>query len=156
MNWIDISILIFLALGVFFGFQRGFIKSFTGFIGIGIAIWAGFNFSSFLEGYVDQQETIPDSLVNIVALLATVGLVYVGIKVVSKMLHSTVHTIGLGFFNRIGGALFGFLLYALSICAIFYFLMPFLNSIIQEETLKESLILPHLMNLVEVLKISFF
>lgn len=156
MNGIDIAILIFLGLGVFFGFQRGFIRSLAGFLGIGLAIWAGLNFSNFLEGFVDQQEFVPESLVKMVALLATVGLVYLGIKVVSKVLHSTIHTFGLGFFNRIGGAIFGFLLYSLSICAFFYFLMPFFESVMDKETLNNSRILPYLIEMVEVLKISFF
>ena len=156
MNWIDIAILVLLGIGALLGFQKGLVKSFAGFIGIGFAIWAGLNFSSLLESYVDQQEAIPDSLVNIVALLATIGLVYVGIKLVSKVVHSTIHTIGLGFFNRIGGAIFGILLYTLAICAFLYYLLPFLNASIPEETLNQSVFLPNLMELVEVLKISFF
>lgn len=156
MNWIDISILVLLGIGTLFGFQKGFIKSFAGFVGIGLAIWAGLNFSSFLEEIVNQQEAIPDNLVNIVALLATIGLVYVGIRIVSKIIHSTVHTIGLGFFNRIGGAIFGLLLYTLAICAFLYYILPFLNASIEPNTLEQSKFLPYLMEIVEVLKISFF
>lgn len=156
MNWIDISILILLGIGALLGFQKGLIKSFAGFIGIGLAIWAGLNFSSFLEGIVDQQEAIPDNLVNIVALLATIGLVYVGIRLVSKILHSTIHTIGLGFFNRVGGAVFGVLLYMMAICAFLYYILPFLNASMEPNTIEQSKFLPFLMEIVEVLKISFF
>ena len=103
MSGLDIFVLIVLGVGAISGFQRGLIKSFAGFVGIGLAIWAGLNFSTLLENFVDQQEAIPDNLVKIVSLLATIGLVYLGIKLVSKIVHTTVHTIGLGFFNRLGG-----------------------------------------------------
>lgn len=156
MNWIDILVLVVLGIGVLSGFQKGFVKSLAGFVGIGLAIWAGLNFSSFLEGIVNQQEAIPDNWVKIVALLATIGLVYVGIKVVSKILHSTIHTIGLGFFNRLGGAVFGLLLYTLAICAFIYYLLPFFEALMEESTLNESKTIPYLMELVERLKISFF
>lgn len=143
-------------MGAISGYQRGLIKSFAGFIGIGLAIWAGLNFSTLLENFVDQQEAIPDNLVKIVALLATIGLVYLGIKLVSKIIHSTVHTIGLGVFNRLGGAVFSVLLSAIALCALVYYLFPFFDWGSDSDAVKTSKTLPYLMEMADFLKSILF
>src|SRR5690606_21598862 len=105
MNGLDIVLSIILAAGIIGGFQKGFIKSVSGLLGIGLAIWVGFNFSNLLEGFVAQQELIPEEMVRIVSLLLTILLIILVIKILSKILHEAVHTVGLGFFNRLGGAI---------------------------------------------------
>lgn len=156
MNGLDIALAIILAIGLIGGFQKGFIKSISGFIGIGIAIWIGFNFSNLLEGFVTEQDFIPETLVKIVSLILTIVLVVVAIKILSKILHTVVHTVGLGIFNRLGGALFGFLINLLVLSAIIYYTFPFISKIGEEKMWNESQIVPFLNIISEYMKINLF
>lgn len=152
MGGFDIFLLVILGAGAITGFQRGFIQSFAGFVGIGLAIWAGLNFSTLLENFVDQQQAIPDSLVNVVSLLATIGLVYLGVKVVSKVIHTTVHSIGLGVFNRLAGSIFSLLLTSMVLCTVLYYVGPFLGAGEENSFTAQSKIYPHLMKMAEFMK----
>lgn len=156
MNGLDIALAIILIIGLIGGFQKGLIKSISGFIGIGLAIWIGFNFSNLLEGFVTEQEFIPDTLVKIASLILTIVLVVVVIKILSKILHTVVHTVGLGFFNRLGGAIFGFLINLLALSAIIYYTYPFISKIGKPEVWEQSQLTPYLLEITELLKINFF
>lgn len=154
MNWIDLVVVGSIGIGAFIGFRRGFIKSITGFLGIGIAIWFGFNFSNLLETYVAQYDVGNETVVRLISLLLTIFLVYLAIKLIAKVLHSVVHIVGLGIFNRLSGAFFNALLYVLIISALFYYFTPLLADFVDEEMIEESLTKPYLMEVVEMLKIS--
>lgn len=156
MNGIDAFVLLILGIGIFTGFRRGFIKSFAGFVGIGIAIWAGLNFSNLMEGFVAQYEAVPESVIKIVALILTIVLVFIALKIISRVIHTVVHTVGLGLINRLGGAVFSFILNAMVLSAIFYYFEPFLKEILEEETFLSSQTLPYLHDVTEFLKINLF
>lgn len=156
MNGLDIALAIILAIGLIGGFQKGFIKSISGFIGIGIAIWIGFNFSNLLESFIDQQEFVPDTMVKIVSLILTIVLVVIAIKILSKILHEVVHTVGLGIFNRLGGAVFGLLINVISLSALIYYTTPILTKLVDEKLWNESQIIPYLTMIVDFMKINLF
>lgn len=154
MNWIDVGAIAFVALGMLFGFRKGLILSFSGFIGIGLAIWIGINFSNILENYVANQDLIPESWVSIVALLVMIFLVYLSWRILSKILHKVVHTIGLGLLNRLGGALFGGSINLLIITAFAYVLSPIISSLLDQEIINQSQCLPYLEELAHLLIVS--
>lgn len=154
MNNFDLILILVLIIGLINGFFTGFIKTISGFVGIGIAIWVGINFSNLLEVYLVQQEILPQSIVRFTAFILTIILVIVAIKLLAKVLHTVVHTIGLGIFNRIAGAFTGVALYALSLSAFLYYLFPILSKMVEPETIESSQILPYLLEFVEMLKIT--
>ncbi len=156
MNGLDIILSIILGIGLIAGFQKGFIKSISGFLGIGLAIWIGFNFSNLLESFVSQQEFIPEALVKIVSLILTIVLIVLAIKIISKIFHEVIHGVGLGFFNRLGGAVFGLLLHIIMLSAVIYYTYPFLIKLIDEKLWNESYVVPYLLMIVEYMKISLF
>lgn len=155
MNGLDIVLSIILAAGLIRGFQKGFIRSVSGLLAIGLAIWIGFNFSNLLEDFVARQELIPKEFVRILSLILTIALVILAIKILSKILHEAVHTVGLGFFNRLGGAFSGFLLHLLVLSLLVYYLYPFLKKIPDESMWDESRLVPYLRIVAGVMKISF-
>lgn len=154
MNGIDLTILIVLFVGAYSGFRRGFIQAFAGFISIGAGIWVGLNFSGLLESSVAQYESIPPHLVRLLALILTILLVFLGIRIIAKLIHTAVHTVGLGLINRLGGLVFSLLLSGLTLAAIYYFVSPYLALILDEETLNSSLGIPYLAELSEILKMN--
>src|SRR5690606_20015163 len=110
MNYLDLALAIILASGAIWGFRKGFIKAVLGFLAIGLAIWAGIKFSGLLEKFLSDLELIPIEAIHVSSLIITILLIYLAIRVVAKILHQITHTIGLGIFNRLGGAVFGLLL----------------------------------------------
>lgn len=156
MNWIDLIVIIILGVGLFQGFQRGFIQSLAGFVAIGLAIWIGLEFSVLLEGFVTQYEEIPDETVGIVSLILSVLLVYFGIKILAKFVSTAVHIVGLGLLNSLAGAAFSGLLNLFAICAIFYYLNGILIKIIDPELINSSKSMPYLLKIIEILKLNIF
>lgn len=154
MNEIDLAIAILLILGAITGFRRGLVRAFAGFLSIGLAIWVGLNFSGLLEEFVAQYESIPPNSVRFLSLILTILLVYFGVKIVAKVIHSAVHTVGLGFMNRLGGTIFSLLLSTLALVAIYYYTSPYLHMVLNEEILKTSIAFPYLAEIAEILKLN--
>lgn len=155
MNYLDWFFIFILGSGMVWGYQKGFIKSILGFLGIGLAIWIGFKFSAITESFLADVKAIPLELVSVVSVIVTIILIYFAVKIIAKILHSITHTIGLGVFNRLGGVLFGLLLNAVMLSSLVYYVLPLLGSLIDPEIISKSKILPHLKEIIELFKLNF-
>ncbi|HLV23919.1 MAG TPA: CvpA family protein [Moheibacter sp.] len=155
MNYLDWFFIFILGSGIIWGYQKGFIKAILGFLAIGIALWIGFKFSGITESFVRDIESIPAGLVYILSLVVTIILIYFAIKIIGKILHGITHTIGLGIFNRLGGAIFGVLLNVLMLSALIYYVLPFFDVLFDQEIISESKILPHLQEVIVLFKTNF-
>lgn len=155
MNYLDLALAVILISGAVWGFQKGFIKAVLGFLAIGLSIWVGIKFSGLLEKFLSDLELIPIEAVFITSLIVTILLVYFAIKLVAKILHGITHTIGLGIFNRLGGAVFGTLLNVLMLSALVYYILPIMSNFEFSETIKQSQILPYLNQIIELFKSNF-
>src|SRR5690606_547147 len=154
-NYLDWFFIFILGSGIIWGYQKGFIKAILGFLAIGIALWIGFKFSGITESFVRDIESIPAGLVYILSLVVTIILIYFAIKIIGKFLHGITHTIGLGIFNRLGGAIFGVLLNVLMLSALIYYVLPFFDVLFDQEIISESKILPHLQEVIVLFKTNF-
>ncbi len=155
MNYLDWFFVIVLGSGVFWGYQKGLIKAILGFLGIGLAIWIGFKFSQIVEPYISNVETIPNELVAVVAILITIVLIYIAVKIIARILHSVTHTIGLGIFNRLGGAVFGLLLNALMLSVLVFYVLPFIDTMIGSEMISQSKLMPYLQDVIDLFRLNF-
>lgn len=155
MNYLDWFFVFILGAGAVWGYQKGLIKAILGFLGIGLAIWTGLKFSQVIEPFISSVEAIPNELITIVAILVTILLIYFAVKIIAKILHSVTHTIGLGIFNRLGGALFGVLLNALILSALAFYVLPFFDSMIGSEMISQSKLMPYLQDVIELFKLNF-
>lgn len=155
MNYIDWFFVFILASGIILGYQKGLIKAILGFLAIGVAIWIGFKFSGITESFVKNIESIPSELIYFISLIVTIVLIYFAVKLVGKILHGITHTIGLGIFNRLGGAVFGMLLNVLMLSALIYYILPFFGTLVDPETISGSKILPYLNEVVTLFKENF-
>src|SRR5690606_34907941 len=115
-------------------------------------IWAGISFSGITESIIKNIESIPQEFSYILSLLITIVLIYFAVKLAGKILHGLTHTIGLGIFNRLGGALFGVLLNVLTLSALVYYILPILGTFVDSETISTSKILPYLNEVVTLFK----
>lgn len=147
MNLLDGIIVIAAVLGAFWGFKNGFIKAFLGFAAIGAAVWAGFKFSGLLEKTVADSNLVSEEWIPFASIIFTVILVYVAIKLIARIFTGLAKAVGLGLFNRLGGAVFGILINMLLLSAILSYMLPFMNP----ETAGESRFFPLLSELAEML-----
>ena len=107
MTPFDWALVAIIAYSTILAFARGFLRevfALMGLIaGILLAAWNYGRFAAVLERVVNRPE-----IAQITAFLLILIAVAVAATLLGKALHSTAHAIGLGFFDRLLGAAFGF------------------------------------------------
>lgn len=147
MNLLDGIIIIAAVLGAFWGFRNGFIKAFLGFVAIGAAVWAGFKFSGLLEKTVADSNLVSEEWIPFASIVFTVILVYAGIKLIARIFTGLAKAVGLGLFNRLGGAVFGLMINMMLLSATLSYILPFTGA----ETAAESRFFPLLSEMAEMM-----
>lgn len=150
-NNLDILIAIALAFGIINGLFKGFISQLIGLLGFFIAIWVSFKFYQFVGVFIGSQNIVADSLVSIVSLILTFAIAFFSIKLLSSLTQKTVEMIGLGFVNRIAGALLGLIILLLLVSSILFYVDPILE-LGFKETKDNSILYPYLIESAEFVK----
>ena len=106
MNLFDCLLMAVLAFSAIQAFFRGLLLELFSIVGLAagilIAAWNYPLLASLLSGFITNP-----AVANVSAfLLIAVGVMVVA-AIAGRMLHTAAHAIGLGFFNRLGGAAFG-------------------------------------------------
>lgn len=105
MSWLDLVIIVGLALSVFSGLRTGLIKSLLSLVGLilGVVLARWF--------YVPLSERLPfipdPGLAKIVSFALIVVAVSVVFLIVASILKTLISAIGLGLADALGGAVFG-------------------------------------------------
>ncbi|MGI2336741.1 MAG: CvpA family protein [Dehalogenimonas sp.] len=109
MNWIDIVILVILALLVFRGLTQGLIKSLAGLLGLIVGIMLAGRFNEDLAGSLFSFISNPD-IANIVAFVAIILAVWIIFAIVANLLTKLAAIVFLDWVNRLAGAVLGLLI----------------------------------------------
>lgn len=108
LTWLDWIFLAVLAISMLAGFTRGLIREGLGLAAWIIALLAARIFAEpvadMLSGFIDNQD---GRLVLAFILVIFVVIMLCGIVI--RLVHAAVEWVGMGFFNRVAGALFGVL-----------------------------------------------
>lgn len=104
MNWLDIALLVILAMAAFKGFQRGLLVELASLVGLVLGIWAGLKFNRTVAGWLGFEEH-QEALGFIVILLSVLALLHLGAQLATKGMDLT----GMGLPNKAAGALAGVL-----------------------------------------------
>lgn len=104
MNWLDIALLVILAMAAFKGFQRGLLVELASLVGLVLGIWAGLKFNRAVAGWLGFEEH-QEALGFIVILLSVLALLHLGARLATKGMDLT----GMGLPNKAAGALAGVL-----------------------------------------------
>jgi membrane protein required for colicin V production len=127
-----------LAWGLFMGFKKGLIIELASFIaliaGIYIAVHFSFLTSSVLSGYID----ISPGMLPIVSFIITFILVVLGVHLIGKIVEKLIKLVALGFFNRLGGAAFSMLKYAIFLSVLILLMNKFMPSLVSEKDKEDS------------------
>lgn len=105
-TWIDWALLILLGLSVLTGFARGFIRE-----GLKLAAWVAALLIARAASPA-AADLMADSIASeeirlVVAFVVLVVLVMILAGMLTRVLHAVIEWAGMGFFNRLLGALFG-------------------------------------------------
>lgn len=113
MNTIDIVIAIILIFGTINGFIKGLFIEITTLVGLVLGVYGAIHFSYFLGGFLKDSVTWDESMIQVVSFAGTFLIILIALVLLGKALTKIAETIALGFFNKILGAVFGLLKYAL-------------------------------------------
>ena len=139
MNWLDIVLLVALAIPTFIGLKQGLIKSVLSLVGLIIGVILA---SNFYEARGSRLGFIPNpDIANITAFILILVGVLVIATILARLLKFIVSIVMLGWVNYLGGAVFGLLLGAILWGAILAIWVKFLGTELIMESLVASVLL---------------
>lgn len=119
MNTIDIVIVVILLFGLIKGFLKGLFIEITSLVGLVLGVYGAIHFSYFLSDILKSRVSWDASMIQIVAFAGTFLIILLALVFLGKALTKIAETVALGFFNKILGAIFGLLKYALILSIVF-------------------------------------
>lgn len=118
MNWLDILIVLLIALPAFFGFRKGFLRKLLGIAGIIAGFILAVNFYLQLTGILDKIIKENTVFVKVLSFLIIIGAVY-GASVWLARYIANINS-GTGIIDKILGTVAGFLQGLLVTSVLFY------------------------------------
>ena len=149
MNTVDIIIAVILLFGLVKGFMKGLFIEITSLVGLVLGVYGALHFSFYLSDILKENVSWDQSMIQIVAFAGTFLVILLALVFLGKALTKIAETMFLGFFNKLLGAVFGVLKYAL-ILSIVFLIYDQINAslkFISKEKSKESILYEHVRDL---------
>jgi len=142
MNYIDIILFIPLVWGLYKGFTKGLIIEAASLVAFGLGVWGGIHFSDFSAGKISEWFNWQSPYLPIVSFAITFLLIVIVVYFIAKLIQRMVEGMALGAINKIGGAIFGSLKFALVMSVVIFVLNAIEKSypVISFEAKKGSLL----------------
>lgn len=109
MNYIDIIIIIILALAMVRGFINGFVKEVASLAALILGIWGAIKFSSFTAAKLYDYFDMTGKYVGIISFIITFLIIVIVIHFIGMLVDKLMEAVALGFVNRLLGIGFGLL-----------------------------------------------
>jgi membrane protein required for colicin V production len=119
MNWIDMAIIVILALSMVMGFINGLVKEVASLAALILGIWGAIKFSAFTAEKLYDYFDMSGQYVGVISFLITFGIIVVLIHFVGLIVNKIVDAAALGFVNRLLGIVFGLLKSVLILSVLF-------------------------------------
>ncbi len=107
MNFFDVLVLGFLALFIINGFRKGFIISLASLAALILGIYLDVHFSNFIQAMLQDNFHPSRTWLPILSFTVTFLIVAILVLIVAKVMEKIIDVVGLGFINKIAGALLG-------------------------------------------------
>lgn len=107
MNYLDIIIAIILLLFGVKGFRKGLIIEVVTLLAFAVGIYGAMHFSDFTAEHLKEFMEINPKYLNTTAFVLTFILLVILVNIIGRMVTKLIQAMNLGFFNKLGGALFG-------------------------------------------------
>lgn len=122
MNYIDILLCIPLVWGLYKGFTKGLIIEAASLIAFGLGVWGGIRFSDTCASKIKEWFNWQSPYLPIVSFAITFLLIVITVYFIAKLIQQLVEGMALSAINKIGGAVFGALKFALVMSVIIFVL----------------------------------
>ena len=144
MNYLDIIIAIILLLFGYKGFRKGLIIEVVTLLGFGVGLYGAMHFSDFTAAHLQDFMEIKPEYLNTVAFVLTFIILVVLVNLLGRLVSKAVRSLNLGFFDRLGGFLFGALKGVL-LCSTFVLVLNNLQwiGLVKEEVRQGSFLYPY-------------
>ncbi len=124
MNWFDLLIIVAVLISAIDGFNKGLVRIGIGFgamiVGFLLAAWNYRAAGEFLVGFIHSR-----TIANLVGFFIIFGLVGIAGAAIAALIARGLKLIGLGFFDRLGGVVFGAVQGALIMAVLMMILLAF-------------------------------
>ena len=144
MNYLDIIIAIILFLFGFKGLRKGLIIEVVTLLAFGVGIYGAMHFSDFTAKHlVDFVEVNPKYL-DTIAFILTFVLLVIAVNLIGRVVSNAVKAMNLGFFDRLGGFVFG-VAKGVLLCSVLVLVLNNLQvfGLIKEEVKEKSYLYPY-------------
>ncbi len=118
MNYFDVIIIIPLLWGAFKGFKKGLIIEVSSLVALFLGVWGGVKFSAISAKYLSEMFDISEKIMPLISFAITFIIIVIAVFALAKLLEKFIKMIALGLVNKITGAAFGMLKFALIISVV--------------------------------------
>ena len=145
MNYLDIIIAIILFLFGFKGFRKGLVIEVVTLLAFGVGIYGAMHFSDFTANHLQDFMEINPKYLNTIAFVLTFIILVVLVNLIGRLVSKLVKSMNLGFFDKLGGFLFG-IIKGVLLCSI---LLMVLNNfqligVVKPEVREQSKLYPYI------------
>ena len=144
-SWVDITIALILLFAIWRGWRNGFIFELALSCAFFTGLYGGFKLASIIQEKINPVMNAGTETSYKVSFLIAFIIVFIAVILLGRLFSSLVNVTPLGIFNRILGALFGLVRYALLLSVMLWFLYSAekkFRFIPQAQTEKSKLISP--------------
>ncbi|GAB4248857.1 MAG: hypothetical protein Kow0079_01230 [Vicingaceae bacterium] len=120
MNYFDIIIIVPILWGAYKGFRKGLIIELVSIAALVLGIIGGIKFSDFVAEKLNQYFEISETLLPVISFSLTFIVIVVIVFSGGKLIEKTIKMAALSTVNRIFGAVFGMLKFALVLSALIH------------------------------------
>ncbi len=153
MNFLDIILIVILAVAFIAGFRKGLIIELATLAALVLGVWAGFYFSDWVSSLIETGFDYHGKYINIISFIIIFIVVIVLMQLLGRALTKVVNLTAMGFLNKLGGGIFSVLKAAVILSVLIYFMNRFDEdrSFIPQESRQNSLLFPLVENIAPVL-----
>jgi membrane protein required for colicin V production len=145
LNYLDIIIAIILLLFGVKGFRKGLIIEVVTLLAFAVGIYGAMHFSDFTAEHLKEFMEINPKYLNTTAFVLTFILLVILVNIIGRMVTKLIQAMNLGFFNKLGGALFG-MAKGVLLCSIMVMVLNNfqLIGIVKSEVREQSKLYPYI------------
>ena len=107
MNYLDIIVAIILICFGIQGLRKGLIIEVVTLLAFGVGIYGAMHFSDFTADRLQDVMEISPKYLNTIAFVLTFVVLVVVVNIIGQLVSKAIRSLNLGFFDRVGGFLFG-------------------------------------------------
>lgn len=120
MNYIDILLCIPLVWGLYKGFTKGLVIEAATLVAFSLGVWGGITFSDYIAQKITENFDWHSPYLPIISFALTFLIIIAFVFLIAKMIQKMVDGVALSAVNKIGGAVFGALKFALMMSVVIF------------------------------------